>query len=265
MTTACDYFRQQIGKALVEYLVGVERQVLESHLAECPACRLEQELFASTVRQLRSTTDVPAPRHFFVFPESRQLTPWRLFQQMGFAWRATLVALAVLLVVGAGLLVSNAQFKAEKGSYSLSFGKPPLPHTTGMTTGKDVEALKHELLMVMEEKLQQERLEFTHLVQAELQRSTALNNQQQRQLLQAALENMETRFNNHLTSASKSIEARHDQELLSLMAAWQTQRERDLARINVSFEHMVAQGQLKERQTDNILNTLLQVAELKMQ
>ncbi len=265
MTTACDYFRQQIGKALLDDLVAGEREALEAHLAECPACRFEQELYATTVRQLRSTADVPVPRHFFVYPETSQLTPWRLFQQLNLAWRVIIVVATIGLVVGAGLLVSNFQLRAENGTYSLSFGKPPLPRPAWMTTGKDVEALKQELLVVMEERLQRERLEFIHLVQAELKQSTTLSSQQQRQLLRAALESMETRFNNQLTSAGKALEARNDRALLSLIGAWQTQRERDLVRITASFDQMMAQGQLKERQTANILNTLIQVAELKMQ
>jgi hypothetical protein len=265
MTTACDHFRQQIGKALVDDLGAEERQVLEAHLAECPACRLDQELYTTTVRQLRSTADVPVPRHFFVYPETSELTPWRLFQQLNFTWRLVIVAVTIWLVVGAGILVSNVQFKSENGTYSLSFGKPLLPHPATMAGGKDTEALKHELLVVMEERLQRERLEFIHLVQAELKQSTTLSSQQQRQLLRAALESMETRFNNQLTSAGKALEARNDRALLSLIGAWQTQRERDLVRINASFDQMIAQGQLKERQTDNILNTLIQVAELKMQ
>ncbi|HVN80645.1 MAG TPA: hypothetical protein VMW38_16735 [Terriglobia bacterium] len=265
MTKVCDHFRLQLAKALVDDLVGEEREALQDHLAECPACSLDQELYATTVRQLRSTADVPVPRHFFVYPKTIRLTPWQLFRQLNFAWRATLVATAVLLLVGASLLVGNARFKAENGSFSLSFGKPPLPRPTGMTTGEETEVLKHELLMVMEEKLRQERLEFTRLIQAELKRSTALRNRQQRQLLQTALESMETRFNSQLTTAGKTLEARNDQALLSLIGAWQAQREQDLARINVSFEHMQAQGQLKERQTDNILNTLIQVAQLKLQ
>ena len=134
-----------------------------------------------------------------------------------------------------------------------------------MTTFEDAEALKHELLVVIEERLQREHLEFISLVQAQLKQSTTLSNQQQRHLLQAALESMETRFNSQLTSAGKALEARNDRALMSLIGAWQTQREQDLARIHASFGQILAQGQLKEKQTDNILNTLIQVAELKMQ
>lgn len=265
MTTACDYFRQQIGKALLDDLGAEERQALEVHLAECPACRLEQELYATTVLQLRSTADVPVPRHFFVHPETSQSTPWRLFQQLNFAWRVIIVAVTIWLVVGGGLLVSNVQFRAESGTYSISFGKPPVPRPARTTTGKEIEVLKHDLLVVLEERLQRERLEFIHMVQAELKQSTTLSSQQQRQFLHAALEGVEARFNNQLTSAGKELEARNDRALLNLIGAWQTQRERDLVRINASFDQMIAQGQLKERQTDNILNTLIQVAELKMQ
>ena len=265
MTKVCDHFRLQLAKALLDDLVAEERQALQDHLAECPACSLDQELYATTVRQLRSTADVPVPRHFFVYPETSQLTPWRLFQQLSFAWRAMVVAVTLWLAVAAGILVSNTHFKSENGSYSLSFGEPLLPRPARTITEKDTEVLKHELLAAMEEKLHCERREFTRLVQTELKQSTTLISRQQRELLRVALESMETRFNSQLTTAGKTLEARNDQALLSLIGAWQAQREHDLARINVSFEHIQAQGQLKERQTDNILNTLIQVAQLKLQ
>ena len=265
MTTACNHFQQQISKALLDDLAAEERQDLEAHLAECPACRLEQELYATTVRQLQSTGDVPVPRHFFVYPETRPLTPWRLFHLVNLRWRIVAVAASTLLVVGLGLLVANVNFRTENGVFSISFGKAPLPRPVQMTGGTDAEVLKRELLTAVEAKLQIERHQLIGQLQSELKQTALFSRQQQRQLLDAALERMETRFNDRLISTSKVLEARNDRAFVNLIAAWQTQREQDLLRINANFDQMTAQRQLKETQTDSILSTLIQVAELKTQ
>lgn len=263
MSMSCDHSREQIGRALLDDLAREERQALEAHLAECPACSLEQELYAATVHQLRSTCDVAVPRHFFVHPKTVRFTPWHLFLQLSLSWRIATAATVILLLIGVGLLTANIQFKAENGIYSFSFGKPPISRPVQATRGADAEALKRELLIAVEEKIQNERLQLIHLLQSELKASTTSASHEQRQFLQAALHDVETRLNGQLVSTGEALQARNERTMLSLYGAWQAQRQHDLAGINDSLGKMVARGEVKEQQTDAILNTLIQVAELK--
>jgi hypothetical protein len=65
--------------------------------------------------------------------------------------------------------------------------------------------------------------------------------------------------------AQTVLEKQNDQAFLTVYDAFQSQREQDLTRIYTGLTQMVARGAIKERQTDAILNTLLEVAELKTQ
>jgi hypothetical protein len=265
MIKPCDDFRQQIAKDLLDDLSPQERDALGDHLAKCPACALEKELMTATVRQLRSPLDVPVPRHFFVYPEARQLTPWRLFRQIGFAWQFATVAVVLFLMVGAGLMSARFQFRAQDGVYSVSFGKMPLTHSTIAPAAANVEALKQELLTAVDERLRIEHLQWAQVVQSELKQSTKRLDQQQRQLIRTALEDLETRLNSRMNLAQTVLEKQNDQAFLTVYDAFQSQREQDLTRIYTGLTQMVARGAIKERQTDAILNTLLEVAELKTQ
>jgi Putative zinc-finger len=265
MTKSCDDFRQQIAKDLLDDLSPQDRDALENHLAKCPACALEKELMTATVRQLRSPLDVSVPRHFFVYPAARQFTPWRMFQQMSSMWRFATAAVALLLMAGAGLMIARLQVRAQGGVYSVSFGKMPMDHSATPPTVANVDALKQELLTAVEEKLRTERLQWVELVQSELRQSTTKLNQQQRQLFRTALEDLETRLNSRMDLAQTVLEKKNDQAFLTVYDAFQSQREQDLTRIYTGLTQMVARGAIKERQTDAILNTLLEVAELKTQ
>jgi hypothetical protein len=265
MTKPCDDFRQQIAKDLLDDLSPQDRDALENHLAKCPACALEKELMTATVRQLRSPLDVSVPRHFFVYPEARQFTPWRMFRQMSFTWRFATAAVALLLMAGAGLMIARLQIRAQDGVYSVSFGKMPMDRSATPPAVANVDALKQELLTAVEEKLRTERLQWVELVQSELKQSTTRLNQQQRQLFRTALEDLETRLNSRMDLAQTVLEKQNDQAFLTVYDAFQSQREQDLTRIYTGLTQMVARGAIKERQTDAILNTLLEVAELKTQ
>jgi hypothetical protein len=128
----------------------------------------------------------------------------------------------------------------------------------------DVAAIKKEILASMEEKSRADRLQVVQLLRTELAKSHNRFNQRQRELLQTSLDAMGTRLNGRIVAAGALLEARSNQNLTNYYKTLQTERQQDLAHISTSLTRIVQQGTLKNRQTDAILDTLLQVAELKM-
>jgi hypothetical protein len=265
MNTSCEIYRGQMAQALMGELAPQPLKDWEEHLAQCPACAEEKKLYQATFAKLKQVSDVPVPQHFFVYPEERTSSPWQLFLQLSFAWRSA-VAAAILLILGLGVLASlQARVSAGNGGVTVSFGKT-LPVTVPIAPANpvDVAAIKKEILASMEEKSRADRLQVVQLLRTELAKSHNRFNQRQRELLQTSLDAMETRLNGRIVAAGALLEARSNQNLTNYYKTLQTERQQDLAHISTSLTRIVQQGTLKNRQTDAILDTLLQVAELKM-
>ena len=101
-------------------------------------------------------------------------------------------------------------------------------------------------------------------MQAEITRShTDLTRQQQAQL-EAALARVDSRFAERLTLAEGRM--REDTQRLgaSLYKTVAQQRVRDLDAINTRLDGIEVNNAIETRQTDAILNTILQVADLKL-
>ena len=160
MATQCEDVRRLIARACLEDLPPQEQQSLLSHLAECPGCRMEQELYTTTVQQLRTAPDMDVPRHFFVYPEIRLSWLGGLFGGWSLRWKTTSVVATALLIFGIGVIAANLHWRVEDGVYSLSFGKhsparpiePALPFSSS--------SLKQELLQLVEARLKAERSEW---------------------------------------------------------------------------------------------------------
>ena len=72
----------------MEELAGEERKDLEAHLTQCSQCRSEQQAYQQTLRQLAFVENEDVPRHFFIYPEEKALSPWNLFRRMSPGWQA---------------------------------------------------------------------------------------------------------------------------------------------------------------------------------
>ena len=74
MIIDCSNFRNLIPRALLSDLTREEQEALQAHLKDCAPCAQERELYLNTFSQLRSTDDIPVPRHFFIYPDESRLT-----------------------------------------------------------------------------------------------------------------------------------------------------------------------------------------------
>lgn len=263
MTPRCEDVQSWIPKELAGDLGPQEQQQLQAHLRDCAACATEKELYLDAWQQLRSVSNVPVPRHFFVYPEERHswLTQW--IHTSNRSWKVAFGAATLVFALLVGLLASRFQFRADGGVYSFSFGRPLPSQPASPKPDMDVAALKAELVRLLEARSERERVEWMNAARREfLQTNRNLNRQQQRQW-DAALAALELRLGNRMEDQSLALKAGVDRSLGSLYQTLQLQRQQDLAMTRTRLDRITAQGALKERETEEILSTLLQVAELK--
>lgn len=257
--TRCNQYRDLIPRALLDDLGNEERRLLELHVAECAACAQEQALFANTIQQLATAGDVPVPRHFFVYPEKGRHLLWQGFQRLAFGWKAAFAALLITLAV---LAVANLQVKTGKGGLTLTIGRTAETETVPAI---DVSALKAELLQQIDARFRQEQVQQIKVLRDELARSDRNSEltRQQKRLLASALAELEARVSEHVLRTGVTLQAGVDRSLAEMYQAVQVQRRRDQSMIE-RLERVVFEGEMKDKETDAILDTLLQVAELRV-
>jgi hypothetical protein len=241
MRPECSDNQKNIAKSLLGDLKAEEYQALEAHLATCSQCRSEQESFARTLSLLKSVDEEPVPRHFFVHPEEKDLTPWQSFRLMRLRWQAMTAALAGLF-----LLVS--------GGWLMSLTRSEI----------DVAALKRDLLKTVEQKNQEARTLWIEQVRAEIEHSNQNLTQQQKADLRAALARLDSRITGRLSASEGRV--REDAQTLAagLYKTVAQQRAQDLKLINLRFNSIETRNDLETRETDAILGTLLQAAEFRI-
>jgi hypothetical protein len=244
MEPECSKYQKIIPRYLLEDLTAEERQSLEAHLATCPHCREEQERYARTLQLMPSMDNESVPHHFFVYPAERKLNPWEFFRLVKPHWQVATAALAcLLLLTSIGWVMSLSQDKI------------------------DVAALKKDILQTAEEKNSEAGTRWLQEVQAEIARSNANLTKQQKAELAVAFARLDSHLTGRLIATEDRI--RNDTQIMAVnlyrnIAQERTQeRTRDLNDINLRLDGIELKNAHETRQTDAILNTLLQVAEIR--
>ena len=265
MNKDCRYFQEQIPKAMVGDLEAEEQPSLDAHLAECVACRQERELYSETLSQMRALEDVAVPRHFFVYPEERAANPWQLFRMMHPAWQGVAAAGLLVGVAFVALAVSQVHVRSKDGAWTIAFGNLPAVSPAPAPSPKiDTAALEARILQIVEEKNRKEKLEWVRTLRSEINRSHSTLTRQQQIVLENALAGLESRMGSRMEQTARSVEERNNSSIASLYQAVSQQRELDLAAMDRKLTGLAVSGEMKETQTNAILETLLQVAELRM-
>jgi hypothetical protein len=268
MDTGCSAYRNDIPRALAGDLEAQAREALDRHIAGCPECAGERELYEATLTRVRRLRDVPVPRHFFVHPESRQ-GAWRTLSELPPAWRicgGLAAAAALVLVV---LAAASFQIRAENGAITLGFGTLPRAAAPRVAApapvlAVDTKALQDGIIAVLAERNRKESLEWVRTLRSEIARAGSRWNEQQRLALDTALSGLEARMNGRLTATASSIQSATDSSLERMYQAVRYDREQDTAALNSRIARVAATTEMKGNQTDVILDTLLQVADLRL-
>jgi hypothetical protein len=249
MTAQCDTFRERIAQALVEELPAAEAEALRVHVAQCAACAEEERLYVTTLSALRPS-DEEVPRHFFVYPQERSSTFRDVFALLSIGRKAALAACAaavVLAVVVAGRAPRTAS-----------------PDTARLPAQVDTAALRAELLRIVDARLAADRRETVAVVRAELEQFRSASGARDRAAFERALASLETRMNERLVGAASEMQTTTGRALTAMYQNLEEGRRRDLGVLDDRVSRVAAQGEIKGNQTDAILQTLLEFAELRL-
>ena len=258
MTSECSKYEQHIPRSFVGDLSPEDQQALDLHLAACTGCRAEQERYAEILRILESADDVPVPRHFFVYPEERVANPWRLFRQLMPRWQAAAVVFAALVVLLGVFSISGITVQADRGTWTLSFGRADIARSL------DVAALKAEILQLAEERNREATLGWIQNLRSELAGSRNELTQQQQVQLVAALSTLESRLDSRIAATADDIRSSTQKSQADLYQTVSLQRSQDLNALNTRMDNAAENAESRARQTDAILEMLLQVAEQRI-
>jgi hypothetical protein len=241
MNPECSEYQKMIARSLLEDLSAIKKQSLDKHLAECAHCRSEQESYTRTFQALQSAGNEPVPRHFFVHAEEQRFSLWEIFHLLKPRWQVMTVALAGLFfLVSAGLVLS-------------------LTHKD-----IDVAALRKDFLKAAEEQNSQARAAWLQEVQAEIVRSRTDLTQQQKAELAAAVNRLDSRWTGRLNAAESRVKNDTRDMAVNLYRTVAQDRAQDLKIINLRFDGIETNNAIETRQTDAMIGTLLQAAELRL-
>ncbi len=258
MTSECSTNQQRIPRSFVGDLAAEEQQSLDAHLATCPFCRAEHNRFGEALCVLQSAGDEPVPRHFFVYPKEPASNPWQLFRRMMPRWQIVTACMACLLVFLSVATVSGLQVRRDNGAWAISFG------SGRSLSSSDIAVLKADILRSAEERNREIALGYIQNLRSEIAGArTDLTQQQQIQLV-AALDRLETRVNTRIAATADELKASSRNSAVSLYQTVSMQREQDINAVNARFDKVADNVEVKARQTDEILETLLQIANLNL-
>jgi hypothetical protein len=263
MTSGCTECRHWIPRSMAGDISEPEQQSLDRHLTVCPSCRLEHDRYRETLRMLRQAEEEPVPRHFFVYPKEQPASPWHLFRQMMPRWQAltAVLAVAIFLLFVAG--ISGLQVRAEQGAWIVSFGAAQgLAPGTNREPAFDADAFKAEILKAADEQNRRSFREWYQSLEVDLSRLRGDITRQQQAVLDAALSNLESRFNDRIILASDALRDSSEQSILHLYQTVSRQHQEDMQSLDARLLNMAETSENKSRQTDAILDTLVQVANM---
>ena len=165
MQTTCEEMRDWIPRALMSDLTPAEERSLNAHLADCVTCAGEQRIYIDTLSQVRSVSDVPVPKHFFVYPDERRSFFVGFLRGFTPGWKLASSLVVGTLVILAVLVAARFQFRAEQGIYSFSFGRPLPVVTPAEDPAARIEALRAELTGLLQAMSRTERTARAELMQ----------------------------------------------------------------------------------------------------
>ncbi|RPJ82457.1 MAG: hypothetical protein EHM18_15650 [Acidobacteria bacterium] len=170
--------------------------------------------------------------------------------------------MALLLLAGLGL--SALQFRSAGGVYAFSFGRPLPDLDVNAKNEAALQALRLEMRSFVEKTIQSERKLYLATLRSELARSNRGLAPEQRRFLQVALDDIEKRMSERMVTTGAAVAAETASSMDTLYATLQAQRSQDLALIRKSITDTARVSQANDRQTQEVLTTLLEVADLQI-
>jgi hypothetical protein len=254
MKSECSELQNKIAALLLGDLADDEKKTLEAHLATCSHCRSEQDNYLRTIQQMALAGDEDIPHHFFIYPEKRSDNPWQLFLGMRRPWQAAAAGITALILLLGIAAISRLQIRSGNGDWAIIFGRNDV----------DLAALKSEILEAAEKKNQESRIAWIQEMRGEIENSHTFLTEQQRDQLRAALALMDSRMNGRISGSEGHVREETQQLVADLYRVVSHKQAQDIESINLRLDSTDAKNAIKTRQTNEILGTLLQVADLRL-
>ncbi len=265
MSDKCQEYKELIPRALLEGLEPDLKARLESHLSACAECRDEKALYEATCQDLNAMEEVPVPRHFFVSPDSERIGILQLLARLAFPWKLALATGSLAMLLLAASALSDFRFRAENGVYAFSFGKPLPEQASRAQVEEQVKALRTELEGWVEQKVKSERQRYLTALKAEVEKADSRGlTPQQSLMLRTALAEAENRMADRIDSEGAALETRMAGSVTSLYDTVQAQRAEDLISIRGTISAAAIRNEANDRETNEVLSTLLEVADLRI-
>lgn len=254
MKSECSDYQKKIAASLLGDLTEEGKKALEEHLSTCSPCRSERDSYVRTLHQLESAPDEALPRHFMVYPESRILNPWQLFFQLDLRWQALLLGTAILFLLLGVAAISRLQIRSSADSWTISFGQPDI----------DLAKFREDILADANRQGQEATTARIQEVRSEILHSQIELKRQQEVQIAAAMARIDSQTTGHITSSSAEVRKDTQNLVSDVYRVIAQQRAQDLEAINLRLDSADANNAIKATQTNEILGTLLQVADLKL-
>jgi hypothetical protein len=255
MKSECGEHQKKLAAYSLGDLSKEEKPALEAHLSVCSFCRSEQERYARTIGQLTSPGEEEIPHHFFIYPEMQSLSPWQTFCRMQRRWQAIFAGVAAIILLLGIAAVSRLQIQSNSYEWSINFGRGDVDPTT----------LKKGIVEAAKMKNLESRDAWIHELQTEITRLEDSLTQQQKNQIATALARMNSRITGHIADSEEHVRNETQKLISDTYRIIAQQRARDLEIINLRFDSTDANHAIESQQTNEILDTLLQVADIKVQ
>lgn len=265
MKSECESCRELLERAFLEELPADETGLLERHLSSCKSCRLEHSELAQAIALLGSAEDAPVPRHFFVYPDRVKVNPLALWRRLAPAWQGVLGILLVLSVAIAAASAVRMQVQVlDRGLY-VGFAAPPFEREIlQVAPALDEHALQVRVVQTVLESLRRDDAARIRLLRAETARFAASLSPGQRRELENMLATIEARLGSRLAATAAAIQLENAESMHQLYLLVSFERAHDAALLDNKVTQLVIDTEMKQSKTDAILDSLIQVAELKM-
>jgi hypothetical protein len=259
MNSECSINQQRIPRSLLGDLPREEEEALISHLAACATCTIEHQRFAETVSILERVEDEPVPRHFFIHQPEQTVTLWHLFRHMKPRWQiATACAAAAMLLLSIAFAL-GLEIESGQGSWSISLGRAKAMQEI------DIAALKAEILRETDQRNRELALNYVRALRAEIAGTRSDLTQQRQAELISSLNALDARINNRISSMAEDLRTSSQNSSLAVYQSVSMQREADINGLSKRIEKVVDDFEAEGSQTDAILETLLQIANLNFE
>ncbi len=258
MNSECNQFQQWIRQNLVGDLPPADLEALNQHVATCSACHAEHDAYVETLNRLQTYGEEPIPHHFFVYPRESEARPWQLFHRLSPFWRAATAGAAVFTILLTVAAASQMRVQTDHGALTLSFGR------AAALSASDLNTVRDEILQAAEQKNRENTAALLQDLRAQFDRTRADMTQEDQLRLVAAVNTLEARLDNRIALTADDIRTGTQKSMAELYQLLSQQQDRNLATISTRLDTESISRETKEKQTDAVLDTLIQVANLNL-